>query len=114
MAYLHKHNMPILHPALTPSLEDNPSFLKVFGVMVVIMMLHRLPGHIDHIAILQTVDGFGYLASSDSSATIHMSDDVCPQWPCMLPCNICSCVDGCADRVAKYLRAKRVSESLVM
>lgn len=101
MAYLHKHNMPIFYPALTPRLEDNPSLLKVLGMMVIIVMFYRLPSHIDHIIILQAINRFCYLASGDSSAAVNVSDDMCPQWPSMLPCYICSCVDGCTDRIAK-------------
>lgn len=101
ITYLYKYNVPVLYPPLAARLQDDPSLLKMFGMMIVIVMLYCLPGHIDHIAILQIVHGFCYLASSNSSAAIHMSDDMCPQWPCMLPCNICSRVDGCTNRVAK-------------
>lgn len=109
MAYFHKHNVAILYPALTTRLENNPSLLKVFRMMIIIVMFYRLPSYIDHIAIVQAVHGLNYLASGDASAAINVPDDVCPQWPCVLPCSICPCVDGCSDRIAEELRAERVS-----
>lgn len=101
ITHLHEHHMSILCPALTSSLEDYPVLPKVFCMMVMVVMRHRLPSNVDHIAVFKAIDRFRHLATSDSSTAVHMPHDVRPQRPRVLPRHVGTCVDCCADGAAE-------------
>lgn len=97
VSYLDKNNVSVLCPALTANLEDYPMLPEMFRLMVVIVLLNRLPGNIDHIAVFKSFDRFRHLASGNTPAAVDVPDDVRPKWPCVLPRNIGACIYGCAN-----------------
>lgn len=101
VAYLFEHDMAVLSPAPKTDVQDHKMPLEVLGVVIVIMMFHRLPGNEDQIPILNIFDRFQYTSSHNSLAPVNMSHDVCPQWPStLMPCSVSALVDGRADRIA--------------